>query len=216
MTNAPAHDIAFFHTFMISVFAFMPCTKYIPRLLMRTANKTLERKLNQYTNWNLVMIGCHHVLYKYFNIDNVYISRFLALNSLQIFLIYHAFVIYDSRILFDILDNGKPFLLNIGAYHNTMIKVEYFIINFFIHILPAYTYKDYILQSGDMNIYTILFKFMWALNVFGNFDVISIYLPSFNFCSVKLFNMILLFDYGLGMLLGQNKNDLIFLADGKN
>lgn len=199
------YNLAFFHNFMVGIYVFMPMTKYLPRLFLRTHNKTLERKLNQYTNWNLFMIGCQYILHRYFQIDNVYLSKFLALNSLEIFLIYHGFVIYDSRILFDILDNGKPFLLNIGAYHNFMIKLEYFIINFLIHILPAYAYKDYILQSGDMNIHTILFKFMWALNVFGNFDVISIYLPSFNLCSVKLFNMILIFDYALGTCIDRIK-----------
>ncbi len=115
------------------------------------------------------------------------------------------FILYDSRVLFDILDNAKPFLLNIGSHHNFMIKLEYFIVNFFIHILPAYMYKDYLLQKlpSDMNIgiYTILFKFMWALNVFGNFNVVSIYLPTFDLCSVKLFNMIVALDYLTGTVM---------------
>ncbi len=193
-------QLSFFNNFLISIFLFMPCVRHLP-----IYNKTVSRKINQYTNWNLFMIACNHVLYNYYQIDNIFICRFLALNSLQIFFIYHMFILYDSRVLFDILDNAKPFLLNIGSHHNFMIKLEYFIINFFIHILPAYMYKDYLLQKlpSDMNIgiYTILFKFMWALNVFGNFNVVSIYLPTFDLCSVKLFNMIVALDYLTGTVM---------------
>lgn len=196
-------QIIFFNNFLAGIFLFMPFVRHLPRIVIRENNpnfKTISRKINQYTNWNLFMIGCNYILNHYYHIDNIFISQFLALNSFQIFFIYHMFILYDSRILFDILDNAKPFLLNIGSHHNFMIRLEYFIINFFIHILPAYAYKDYLVQGPVHNIcvYTILFKFMWALNVFGNFDVISIYLPTFHFCSVKLFNMIVIFDFATG------------------
>jgi hypothetical protein len=205
-------QLSFFYNFLISIFVFMPCVRYLP-IINNPNNKTISRKINQYTNWNLFMLACNSIIYNYYHIDNVFISKFLALNSLQIFFIYHMFILYDSRVLFDILDNAKPFLLNIGKYNTFMIRLEYFIINFFIHILPAYMYKDYILQKLpdepelNIGIYTILFKFMWALNVFGNFNVVSIYLPTFDFCSVKLFNMIVVFDYLSGAFFEMYKHN---------
>jgi hypothetical protein len=36
---------------------------------------------------------------------------------------------------------------------------------------------------------------MWALNIFGNFNITSIYVPSFNFSNVKLINIVVIFDY---------------------
>ena len=36
---------------------------------------------------------------------------------------------------------------------------------------------------------------MWALNIFGNFNITSIYVPTFDFCNVKLINMIVIIDY---------------------
>ena len=203
--------MAFFNNFLITMFVFMPCVKYLP-VINNPNNKTISRKINQYTNWNLFMITCNSVLYNFYQIDNVFLSKFLALNSFQIFCIYHLFILYDSRVLFGILDNAKPFLLNIGSYHNFMIKLEYFIINFFVHILPAYMYKDYLIQKLpdepelNIGIYTILFKFMWALNVFGNFNVVSIYLPTFDLCSVKLFNTIVVFDYLSGAVFEMYKH----------
>ena len=192
-----------FELFLCMIFIFMTISK---RYTQCITIDILRRKINQYTNWNLFMMACNSIMYNFYGIDNIFLSKFLALNSLQIFLLYHGFVLYDSRILFDILDNGKPFLLNIGAYQNAMIQLEYLIINFFIHILPAYTYRHYLIQKlpceyeMNISIYTILFKFMWALNVFGNFNVISIYLPTFKFCSVKLFNMIVILDYAVGTI----------------
>lgn len=216
MKNTCVQQMIFFNNFLISMFVLMPFVKQLPRFVMKPENpnyKTMQRKINQYTNWNLFMISCNYVINNYYHIDNIFLSKFIALNSFQILFLYHMFILYDSRILFDILDNGKPFVLNINSsWNNSMIRLEYFIINFFIHILPAYAYRDYLFQKLpcehelNISIYTILFKFMWALNVFGNFNVISIYLPTFHFCSVKLFNMIVLFDYMTGTIFDSYKS----------
>ena len=200
------NDISIFHNFLLSTFVSMSFMKHLPCFLIKE-NKTIQRKFNQYTNWNIFMICAHYIMYHYYDIHSSYLSKFIAINSLQIFLLYHGFVIYDSRILFDILDNSKPFLLNIGRNHNIMIRIEYIIINFFIHILPIISYWKYLFEPlpcycmMNMSVYTILFKFMWALNIFGNFEVISIYLPSLKICSIKLFNMIVIFDYSVSILL---------------
>jgi hypothetical protein len=179
----------------------MPFLKYVPEIFLKDKNTTIHRKINQYTNWNIIMIMINYILNNYFEINNSLISKFIALNSLQIFLMYHIIVLYDCRILFDIVDNSKPFILKIGRYNDIMIYTEYFIINILIHIMPVYFYYGYIFNTlpcgVDINmcLYTVLFKFMWALNIFGNFDVMSIYLPSCNICSIKIFNTALIFDY---------------------
>jgi len=75
------------------------------------------------------------------------------------------------------------------------------ICNFIFHILPVYYYRDTLKHyreydnTKDMYMYTIIFKFMWALNIFGNFNITSIYVPSFNFSNVKLINIVVIFDY---------------------
>lgn len=204
-------ELMLFNNFLLTMFVIMPFTKHIPKLIVNKEHvnyKVAQRKINQYTNWNIFMIGCNYILYNYYAINNIFISKFLALNSFHICLMYHIFVLYDKRILFDIIDNTRPFMLRFGGKYDILcIKLEYIILNFLIHILPVYIYKDYLVQKMDpgyninMCVYTILFKFMWALNVFGNFDVISIYLPSFNFCSIKLFNILVMFDYGTSMII---------------
>ena len=75
------------------------------------------------------------------------------------------------------------------------------ICNIVFHILPVYYYSDTLIHyrsyddTINMFLYTIFFKFMWALNIFGNFNITSIYVPTFDFCNVKLINMIVIIDY---------------------
>jgi len=208
-------ELLFFNNFMLCVCILMPFTKYIPQYLMKKENDnydTMKRKINQYTNWNLFLILCNSILNLY-GINNIFLCKFIALNSFQIFIIYHGFILYDRGILFDITDkNAKPFLINIPKYDKLLIRTEYFVINIFIHILPAYYYIDYLIKKQpygneiNMALYTILFKFFWALNVFGNFNVVSIYLPSFNGCVITLFNMMIASDYSIGMIVQVYKN----------
>jgi len=103
----------------------------------------------------------------------------------------------------------KPFILKYNIFNKIsdfhLVRFEYFICNFFVHILPAYAYKDFltIKNDNDMCEYNninmlqsiILFKFMWVLNIFGDFNITSIYVPSFNWCNVKLINLVITIDY---------------------
>lgn len=204
-------ELLFFNNFMLCICIIMPFVKYLPKYIMES--DTMNRKINQYTNWNLFLILCNHMLFR-FGIENLFICKFIALNSLQIFLLYHGFIIYDKGILFDITDKqSRPFVpINIPKYNKLLIQTEYFIINIFIHILPAYYYIDYLIKKQaygneiNMALYTILFKFFWALNVFGSFNVVSIYLPSFNGCVITLFNAIVASDYSIGFAIQTYKN----------
>ena len=200
-------EYTFFNNFLIFIFVLMPFMKHFPKIVVDEKTpyyKVIERKINQYTNWNLFMIFCHN----FFNIHNIYLSKFIAFNSLQVCLIFHMFMIYDKRILFNMLDQTKPVVLNLSQkYNKYLIYTEYLIMNFIGHIVPVFLYKHYLFQplpygnQQNMGIYVVLFKFVWSLNVFGNFDVTSIYVPEFNYCSIKFFNMLIIFDYSMGMFL---------------
>ena len=36
---------------------------------------------------------------------------------------------------------------------------------------------------------------MWVLNIFGDFNITSIYVPKFEGCNVKLINLVVIIDY---------------------
>jgi len=36
---------------------------------------------------------------------------------------------------------------------------------------------------------------MWVLNIFGDFNITSIYVPSFDGCNVKLVNIVVIVDF---------------------
>lgn len=210
-------ELLFFNNFMMCVCVFMPFVKYIPDYVSDTKNtnhEVIKRKINQYTNWNLFLILCNYILNNSYDIRNIFLSKFIALNSFQIFLVYHLFIFYDRGLLFEITDkNSKPFTcINIPKYNNLIIRIEYFIINIFIHILPAYFYSDFLFKKQaygneiNMSLYTMLFKFFWALNVFGNFNVVSIYLPRFEGCVIKLFNLLIAVDFAIGTIIHVYKN----------
>lgn len=208
-------ELLFFNNVMIFMCFCILIVKYIPRYL--TNNEIVIRKLNQYTNWNLFMILGENILRNYYGIRNIFISKFLALNSFQIFIIYHSFVLYDSRVLFDNNNqNTMPLtMIDVGKYNSLLIKTEYFFLNIMIHILPMYAYMDYLIleqpNSNEINmgLYTMLFKFFWALNVFGNFNVVSIYLPSYSGCHIRLFNILIIFDYISGIFFQHYTNNYI-------
>ena len=71
----------------------------------------IKRKINQYTNWNIYIMFVHYILINVFGINNLLISKFIANNSLIIMLLFHSFLIYDPRVLFETID-GEPFVLN--------------------------------------------------------------------------------------------------------
>jgi hypothetical protein len=170
----------------------------------------LRRKINQYTNWNILMIIVNSMMYNIFNIDNQLISRFIAINSFQIMTLFHLFILYDSNILFYAQDI-KPFILKYNVFNKIsdfhLVRFEYFICNLFVHILPVYVYRDFltiknvnengICMYNNINMfqYIIMFKFMWVLNIFGDFNITSIYVPSFKGCNVKLINLVVAVDY---------------------
>ena len=163
----------------------------------------LRRKINQYTNWNIYIIFLNYLLINYAGINNLLISKFIANNSLNIFIIFHSFLLYDSRILFQTLDN-TPFVLNkiIKCISDKrLLQTEYMICNIIFHVLPVYFYRDTLVHyksyddTKNLYLYTILFKFMWTLNIFGNYNFMSIYIPSFEFSNIKLINGIVVWDY---------------------
>lgn len=198
-----------FEIFFATVIILMPISKkYSPFI----KNDVVRRKINQYTNWNILMIIANSALYNIFNIDNYIISRFIAINSIQIMTLFHMFMIYDSNVLFCVMD-AKPVLLKQPIFNkisnNLLVRFEYFIANIIVHILPVYFYKHYLtLTDNNTNIicdhlgykihmfhYIIMFKFMWVLNIFGDFNITSIYVPTFNGCNVKLINLVVIVDY---------------------
>jgi hypothetical protein len=198
-----------FEIFLITMISLMPISKKYSQSIKIDV---VRRKINQYTNWNILMIIFNSVIYNIFNIDNHLISRFIAINSFQIMTLFHLFILYDSNILFYAIDT-KPFILKYNVFNKIsdfhLVRFEYFICNFVVHILPAYAYKDFltiknvninenaICEYNNINMfqYIIMFKFMWVLNIFGDFNITSIYVPSFNWCNVKLINLVITIDY---------------------
>jgi len=196
-----------FEMFLFLIFTIMYFNKHC---LIMIKSDLIRRKFNQYTNWNLLMILVNYVLNNCFNIHNILISKFIAHNSLQVVLLFHGFLLYDKRILFLTIDT-TPFLLkytfNDTFSNQTLIKLEYFLCNIIIHIIPLYFQSNTLINYNSCDntthiyIYTMLLKFMWILNVFGNFDITSIYVPSFNLSNVKFINTIILSDYILDRVL---------------
>jgi len=189
-----------YEIFLCAMFLLMPVSRKITELI---EIGIVKRKLNQYTNWNILMIFTNYILIHGFGIYNINICKFIAHNSLQVMLLFHIFIIYDSRILFQAI-NDKPFLIrydfNNRVSAKSLLHFEYIICNIIIHILPVYCYSDtlvYYKSHGDtdMFLYAIIFKFMWALNIFGNFNVTSIYVPTIDFNIISLINIILISDY---------------------
>jgi hypothetical protein len=188
-----------FEIFYATIITLMPISKkYSPFI----KNDVLRRKINQYANWNILMILANSALYNIFTIDNYIISRFIAINSIQIMTLFHMFMIYDSNVLFCVMD-AKPVLLKHSIFssisNNLLVRFEYFIANIMVHIMPVYYYRDYLTIKDNSNIdmfhYIIMFKFMWVLNIFGDFNITSIYVPTFNGCNVKLVNLVVIVDF---------------------
>ena len=189
-----------FEFFLLTMFSLM----YFSGKSLKFIKKDVaRRKINPYTNWNILMILINYILNNCFNIYNIFISNFIAHNSLQVMLIFHTFLLYDKRILFLPIDNS-PFILkytfNNTISYKTLLQIEYLLANILVHILPVYYYSDLIIyhkyydNNIPMYIYTILFKFMWILNIFGNFNITSIYVPSYDLCNIKLINIAILGD----------------------
>jgi len=197
-----------FEIFLITIISLMPISKKYSQYIKVDI---IRRKINQYTNWNILMIIANSALYNILNIDNFLISRFIAINSVQIMSLFHLFVLYDSSILFYIM-NPRPVILKHKIFsiisNNNLVRIEYFIGNIIIHILPVYFYKDYLVLKQDNDVifdsnnykihmfqYLIMFKFMWVLNIFGDFNITSIYVPKFEACNIKLINLVVIIDY---------------------
>lgn len=197
-----------FEIFLTTIITLMPVSKKYSQYIK---NDIIRRKINQYTNWNILMIFANSMLYNVMKIDNHLIARFIAINSIQIMSLFHLFVLYDSSILFYVMES-KPTILNHRIFSkisaNNLVRTEYFIGNILVHILPVYFYKDYLVLKQDNDLicdnnnynihmfqYLVMFKFMWVLNIFGNFNITSIYVPKFEGCNVKLVNLVIIIDY---------------------
>ena len=141
------NDFNFFNNFMLATYFFIQIMLFIPKILLKK-NSTITRKINQYTIWNLKIICVDYILNNYFNINNIFLSKFIAFNSVQICILYHIIILYDKKVLFSIVNNEiKPFVNLIGInskkYNISIIYFEYMIINVLIHILPIYSYRKY-------------------------------------------------------------------------
>ena len=186
-----------FEIFYITLIILMPFSKKYAPLIK---SDVVRRKINQYTNWNLLMILANSILYNVFGINNYIISQFIAINSIQIMTLFHMFIIYDSNVLFCVM-NDEPVLLKhsicrkISCSH--LVRFEYLLGNIVVHILPVYFYRDFLFLSSEIEMfpYIIMFKFMWVLNIFGDFNITSIYVPTFNGCNVKLVNIVVIVDF---------------------
>jgi len=189
-----------FEIFLFGILTMMPVTKKLSEIFIE--NIAIKRKLCQYTIWNMVMVLVNYIINNYFDYYNLIINKFIALNSLQIFIFFHSFMIYDKRILFEELQGIDPFSRYLSIFDNIskrkLLSCEYFIANIFLHILPVYYYKDCLIyyNNSDLNMYTylIIFKFIWVLNIIGNFNVTSIYIPKLDICNIKIINIIILSD----------------------
>ena len=206
--NNYTYNYNHFELFLATIITLMPISKKYSQYIVIDV---VRRKINQYTNWNILMILANSALFNIFSIDNHLISRFIAINSLQIMTLFHMFILYDSNILFHTMD-AVPILLKHRVFsrisNQGLVRLEYFVANIVIHILPVYYYKDYlVLKDGcavicdnnnykiHMFQYLIMFKFMWVLNIFGDFNITSIYVPTFEGCSIKLINLVVIIDY---------------------
>lgn len=199
-----------FEMFYMTIITLMPISKkYTPFI----KNDLLRRKINQYTNWNILMITANSALYNIFAIKNHIISQFIAINSFQIMALFHLFMLYDSNVLFCVMES-TPCLLKHPIFsrisNNSLVRFEYFVANIIVHILPVYFYRNYLIgvttdYSIQMFQYIIMFKFMWVLNIFGDFNITSIYVPTFSGCNVKLINLVVIVDFIIYKLLGYNK-----------
>jgi hypothetical protein len=197
-----------FELFLATIITLMPISKKYSQYI---TIDVMRRKINQYTNWNILMILANSALFNIFSIDNHLISRFIAINSLQIMTLFHMFILYDSNILFHAMD-AAPILFKHRVFsrisNESLVRLEYFVANIVIHILPVYYYKDYLVLKDGCSVicdnnnykihmfqYLIMFKFMWVLNIFGDFNITSIYVPTFEGCSIKLINLVVIIDY---------------------
>jgi hypothetical protein len=197
MSLYQGNDYNQFEIFYGIIIVMMPISKrYAPYI----KNDVVRRKINQYTNWNILMILANSAMYNLFALDNYIISRFIAINSFQIMTLFHLFMVYDSNVLFCVMD-AKPVLLQNAMFsripNHILVRAEYFVANIVVHILPVYFYRDYLMMKMDMDMfhYIIMFKFMWVLNIFGDFNITSIYVPTFSGCNVKLVNLVVAIDF---------------------
>lgn len=197
MSLYQGNDYNQFEIFYGIIIVLMPISKrYAPYI----KNDVVRRKINQYTNWNILMILANSAMYNLFAMDNYIISRFIAINSFQIMTLFHLFMVYDSNVLFCVMD-AKPVLLQHAVFsrisNHILVRAEYFVANIVVHILPVYFYRDYLMMKMDMDMfhYVIMFKFMWVLNIFGDFNITSIYVPTFSGCNVKLVNLVVAIDF---------------------
>ena len=197
MSLYQGNDYNQFEIFYGIIIVLMPISKrYAPYI----KNDVVRRKINQYTNWNILMILANSAMYNLFAMDNYIISRFITINSFQIMTLFHLFMVYDSNVLFCVMD-AKPVLLQHAVFsrisNHILVRAEYFVANIVVHILPVYFYRDYLMMKMDMDMfhYVIMFKFMWVLNIFGDFNITSIYVPTFSGCNVKLVNLVVAIDF---------------------
>nr|QPI16825.1 MAG: hypothetical protein NIOZUU159_00322 [Virus NIOZ-UU159] len=196
-----------FEIFLVGILIIMPVTKKLSEIFIE--NIAIKIKLCQYTNWNIVMILANYICNNYFDYNNKIIDKFIAFNSLQIFILFHSFMLYDKRILFEELQGINPFSRSLSLFDNiskrTLMSCEYFIANIILHILPVYYYKDCLVyyNNTELNMYTylIIFKFIWVLNIIGNFNVTSIYIPKLDICNIKIINIIIFNDIFVDKLL---------------
>ena len=99
-------DLVNFELFLLTTMILMPVSKKLTELFIE--NIVIKRKINQYTNWNIIMIFMNYINTNIFLSRNLLVDKFIALNSLQIFIFFHGFILYDKQILFEELQGVEP------------------------------------------------------------------------------------------------------------
>lgn len=201
MTNLiNSSEIINFEYFLYSVsFILMPLSKKITNKYI--SDDGTNRKIHQYTHWNLLMVVINNILTNCFNYDNKLICKFIGFNSLNIMILFHLLLLYDLGYLYTF--NKQVSLIKYLFPNNiseiTLLKIEYTIGNVIVHILPVYYYKDYIMNyyyiynNVNISYYIIFFKCSWLLNIVGNFNPSKLYNPNINISDKYIINFIAFF-----------------------
>lgn len=191
-------EIIYFEYFLLSIsFVLMPSLKKISDIYI--SDNSLNRKINQYTHWNLVLLFINYILNNCFNYNNELISKFIAYNSLNIMILFHLLLLYDLRFLFK-FDGQKSFIKYILPNNNIpelrLLQLEYIFGNIVVHILPVYYYKDsllnyyYIYNNVTLSVYILLYKSAWLLNIVGNFHPSKLYNPDLGYIDINIIKIL--------------------------
>ena len=186
--------------------------KYLPKLLMNNIFKKeddevisyYEMKFSQLTIWNLIIISSYFVL-KIMNVHNVILYEFITINSIGIFVAYHALYYFNYKLIFDF-----PLLTN-------MSFIKFHTYSCLAHVLPViyftYNYESYLLEhNSDCNIcnigfYSMLLKLFWCFSL-QDFNIAKLYSLELSHRSRITLKITLMVHYLAGLYFSGIKNDI--------